>query len=83
MYNPFLDPARGSESFLIRACQALLDWHLEHYHEDGVTKHTRGRHRKIYPGPLANVSGLALGASQVPSGLGVRDQWKKSVDEFP
>ena len=47
-----LDPACGSGSFLIRAYQALLDWHLERYHDDGVEKHSRGRNPKVYRGPI-------------------------------
>jgi len=46
-----IDPACGSGSFLIRAYQTLLDWHLERYHDDGVAKHSRGRHPKVYQGP--------------------------------
>ncbi len=45
-----LDPACGSGSFLIQAYQALLDWHLDRYHDDGVTKHSRGRNPKVYQG---------------------------------
>ena len=45
-----LDPACGSGSFLIQAYQALLDWHLERYHDEGVTKHSRGRNPKVCQG---------------------------------
>lgn len=45
-----LDPACGSGSFLIRAYQALLDWHLERYHDTGVEKHSRGRNPNVYQG---------------------------------
>ena len=46
-----LDPACGSGSFLIRAYQWLLDWHLSWYHDDGVAKHAKGRNAKVYEGP--------------------------------
>ena len=36
-----LDPACGSGSFLLGAYQYLLDWHREHYQEDGPEKHTK------------------------------------------
>ena len=46
-----LDPACGSGSFLIRAYQSLLDWHLTWYQKDGVGKHSTGRNPKVYEGP--------------------------------
>ena len=46
-----LDPACGSGSFLIRAYQLLLDWHLAWYQKDGVGKHSKGRSAKMYQGP--------------------------------
>ena len=46
-----LDPACGSGSFLIRAYQWLLDWHLAWYQADGVEKHSKGRSAKVYEGP--------------------------------
>ena len=46
-----LDPACGSGSFLIRAYQWLLDWHLSWYQKDGAAKHARGSNAKVYEGP--------------------------------
>ncbi len=46
-----LDPACGSGSFLINVYQALLNWHLEWYHKDGIEKHSKGRNPKVYQGP--------------------------------
>ena len=46
-----LDPACGSGSFLIRAYQLLLDWHLAWYQKDGVGKHSKGSSAKVYEGP--------------------------------
>ena len=46
-----IDPACGSGSFLIRAYQSLLDWHIAWYQKDGVAKHSKGRNAKVYEGP--------------------------------
>ncbi|WP_028323128.1 Eco57I restriction-modification methylase domain-containing protein [Desulfatirhabdium butyrativorans] len=43
-----LDPACGSGSFLIRAYQYLLDWHLEWYLNHDPKKHARGKAPKLY-----------------------------------
>ena len=48
-----LDPACGSGSFLIRAYQALLDWHLGQYHDRGIEKFSRGPKPKVYQGRRA------------------------------
>jgi len=36
-----LDPACGSGTFLIKAYQELLDWHLQYYLSDGTRKHKK------------------------------------------
>ena len=42
-----VDPACGSGSFLIVAYQYLLDWHRDHYVEEGPEKHRK----ELYQGP--------------------------------
>ncbi len=43
-----LDPACGSGSFLIRAYQYLLNWHLDWYLNHDPQKHTKGKAPKLY-----------------------------------
>ncbi len=43
-----LDPACGSGSFLIRAYQYLLDWHLDWYMNHNPQKHTKGKAPILY-----------------------------------
>ncbi len=50
----FLDPACGSGSFLIRAYQFLLDWHLKQYAENKPEKHSKGKNPVITKTPDGN-----------------------------
>ena len=50
----FLDPACGSGSFLIRAYQFLLDWHLKRYAENKPEKHSKGKNPLITKTPDGN-----------------------------
>ncbi len=43
-----LDPACGSGSFLIRAYQYLLDWHLDWYLNNDPPKHIKCKPPKLY-----------------------------------
>jgi len=43
-----LDPACGSGSFLIGACQFLLDWYLEQYIKDSPEKKAKGKKPVLY-----------------------------------
>jgi len=43
-----LDPACGSGSFLLRAYQYLLDWHLDYYVADGPDKYAKGKAPALY-----------------------------------
>jgi type I restriction-modification system DNA methylase subunit len=46
-----LDPACGSGSFLIGACQYLLDWHRDWYVKNDPTNYISGRNAALFKGP--------------------------------
>jgi type I restriction-modification system DNA methylase subunit len=50
----FLDPACGSGSFLIRAYQFLLDWHLKYYAGHAAGKNRKGKNAVLMKDAFGN-----------------------------